>query len=52
MKTGGVEDGEVEFTVPGDLPQVEDESAWYLRLDAALSEAPQVCSFFFFAPSF
>lgn len=46
VKRDGVEDGKVDWTVPDDLPQVEDNSVWYLRLDATLSTAPQVCFYF------
>lgn len=34
--------GTVGWTVPKNLPKVEDSSLWYLRLDATLATAPQV----------
>lgn len=38
------DDGEVTITIPDDLPSVEDNSVWYLRVDTSLLEAPQVIS--------
>jgi len=38
--------GVVDVKIPEDLPQVRNDSVWYLRLDTALSTAPQVCSRF------
>ena len=35
-------DGAVTITIPTDLPAVDDETVWYLRLDTTLSTAPQV----------
>lgn len=34
--------GTVTFTIPKDLPAVNDDSVWYLRLSTSLSTAPQV----------
>lgn len=33
----------VTFSIPTDLPPVDDDSLWYLRLSASLPRAPQVC---------
>ncbi|OJJ80334.1 uncharacterized protein ASPGLDRAFT_69435 [Aspergillus glaucus CBS 516.65] len=35
-------DGKVSITIPEDLPTVDDESVWYLRLSGSLSTAPQM----------
>jgi hypothetical protein len=32
----------VTVTIPADLPKVEDDSNWYLRVDTVLVNAPQV----------
>ncbi|KAL4914670.1 hypothetical protein BDW62DRAFT_190077 [Aspergillus aurantiobrunneus] len=36
----------VTFSLPADLPEVEDDTVWYLRLDTTLPTAPQMPSFF------
>ncbi|KAL4904348.1 hypothetical protein BDW74DRAFT_29536 [Aspergillus multicolor] len=36
----------VTFTVPTDLPEVDDETVWYLRLSTSLNTAPQMPSLF------
>ncbi|KAL4929777.1 uncharacterized protein BDV17DRAFT_260981 [Aspergillus undulatus] len=36
----------VSFQLPEDLPEVEDDTVWYLRLDTYLPTAPQMPSFF------
>lgn len=45
--TDGVSEdgGEVTITIPDDLPAVNDDSVWYLRVDTVLSTAPQVSLF-------
>lgn len=35
--------GAVDVTIPKNLPEVENGSLWYLRVQASLSTAPQVC---------
>ena len=35
-------DGAVTITIPEDLPAVNDDSVWYLRLSGSLSTAPQM----------
>lgn len=35
--------GSVTFELPDDLPEVGDDSVWYLRLNTYLPTAPQVC---------
>lgn len=35
-------DGKVTITIPQNLSAVNDDSAWYLRLSASLSDAPQM----------
>lgn len=32
----------MSITIPEDLPTVDDESVWYLRLSGSLSTAPQM----------
>ncbi|EAW14994.1 uncharacterized protein ACLA_004080 [Aspergillus clavatus NRRL 1] len=39
-------DGEVTITIPADLPAVNDDSVWYLRVSTELSTAPQMPSLF------
>ncbi|OJJ58690.1 hypothetical protein ASPSYDRAFT_45086 [Aspergillus sydowii CBS 593.65] len=36
----------VTVTIPADLPKVEDDSNWYLRVDTVLVNAPQMPSLF------
>ncbi|CBF73856.1 hypothetical protein AN8086.2 [Aspergillus nidulans FGSC A4] len=36
----------VTFTLPDDLPEVADDTVWYLRLDTYLPTAPQMPSLF------
>ncbi|KAL4794987.1 hypothetical protein BDV19DRAFT_363866 [Aspergillus venezuelensis] len=36
----------VTFQIPSDLPEVNDDSVWYLRLDTYLPNAPQMPTFF------
>ncbi|KAL4882268.1 hypothetical protein BJY04DRAFT_187565 [Aspergillus karnatakaensis] len=38
--------GSVTFTLPDDLPEVDDDTVWYLRLDTWLPTAPQTPTFF------
>ncbi|OQD78300.1 hypothetical protein PENDEC_c001G03865 [Penicillium decumbens] len=38
--------GVVDVKIPEDLPQVRNDSVWYLRLDTALSTAPQMPSIY------
>ncbi|KAL2865016.1 uncharacterized protein BJX67DRAFT_383232 [Aspergillus lucknowensis] len=38
--------GRVTVTLPSDLPEVDDDTVWYLRLDTWLPTAPQMPSFF------
>lgn len=35
-------DGNVAITIPENLPAVNDDSVWYLRLSGSLSTAPQM----------
>lgn len=35
-------DGNVTITIPKNLPTVNDDSVWYLRLSGSLSTAPQM----------
>lgn len=35
--------GSLTFELPDDLPEVGDDSVWYLRLNTYLPTAPQVC---------
>ncbi|RHZ61831.1 putative RAN small monomeric GTPase (Ran) [Aspergillus thermomutatus] len=35
------EDGKVTITVPGEIPAVNDDSVWYLRVQTVLETAPQ-----------
>ncbi|KAL4984429.1 hypothetical protein BDW68DRAFT_18896 [Aspergillus falconensis] len=36
----------VTFSLPDDLPEVDDDTVWYLRLDTVLATAPQMPSLF------
>ncbi|KAE8147828.1 hypothetical protein BDV25DRAFT_159550 [Aspergillus avenaceus] len=45
-------DGAVSITIPTDLPEVADDSVWYLRLDTSLSTAPQMPTLFHAAGPF
>ncbi|KAL3476500.1 hypothetical protein BJX99DRAFT_141183 [Aspergillus californicus] len=37
----------VTFSVPDDLPAVNDDTVWYLRLDTTVPDAPQYPSLFY-----
>jgi hypothetical protein len=37
--------GRVTISLPSDLPEVDDDTVWYLRLDTWLPTAPQVRPF-------
>ncbi|KAL2827958.1 hypothetical protein BDW59DRAFT_53301 [Aspergillus cavernicola] len=38
--------GRITFSLPDDLPDVDDDTVWYLRLDTYLPTAPQMPSLF------
>ncbi|KAL3458963.1 hypothetical protein BJX64DRAFT_210728 [Aspergillus heterothallicus] len=38
--------GRVTIRLPSDLPEVDDDTVWYIRLDTWLPTAPQTPSFF------
>ncbi|KAF7113835.1 hypothetical protein CNMCM5793_004890 [Aspergillus hiratsukae] len=40
------QDGKVTITVPAELPAVNDDSVWYLRVQTVLETAPQMPSLF------
>jgi hypothetical protein len=43
---GGIkeEDGKFRAQIPKSLPDVKDDSLWYLRIETVLETAPQVCN--------
>ncbi|KAI9369546.1 hypothetical protein BJX61DRAFT_136858 [Aspergillus egyptiacus] len=39
--------GSMTVTIPDNLPEVEDDSVWYMRVDTVLATAPQMPSLFY-----